>query len=122
VLRLAHTDHSFLTRTVAKRRASAVRVRDNHAGSYPKSQPEKIDEIAEGKVALGKRFVNACRNLRSEMKISPALRVPAKSPPDGYRIAGSISSVSGETFRVTHCNEDELNKTDAPIAIVGIQS
>lgn len=42
---------------------------------YPKSQPEKIDAKSEVWVAELKSLVDAVRNLRSEMKISPGQRV-----------------------------------------------
>jgi valyl-tRNA synthetase len=43
---------------------------------YPKSQPEKIDTTSEAWVKELKLLVDACRNLRGEMQISPALKVP----------------------------------------------
>ena len=44
--------------------------------AYPQSQPEKIDEPAEAHVAKLKKLVDACRNLRGEMNVSPATRLP----------------------------------------------
>ena len=44
---------------------------------YPISQPEKIDTAAEAFVATLKEITNATRNLRSEMQLSPAEKVPA---------------------------------------------
>jgi len=43
---------------------------------YPKSQPEKIDAQSDADVALLKRMIDALRNLRSEMNLSPAQKVP----------------------------------------------
>jgi valyl-tRNA synthetase len=43
---------------------------------YPQSQPEKIDEAAEAHVARLKSLVDACRTLRGEMSVSPAMRLP----------------------------------------------
>jgi valyl-tRNA synthetase len=40
------------------------------------SQPERIDEAAEAHVAKLKTLVDACRNLRGEMNVSPATRMP----------------------------------------------
>jgi valyl-tRNA synthetase len=40
------------------------------------SQPERIDEQAEAHVAKLKTLVDACRNLRGEMNVSPATRMP----------------------------------------------
>ncbi len=44
---------------------------------YPIAQPEKIDVDAEQFVAQLKLITNATRNLRSEMQLSPAEKVPA---------------------------------------------
>ncbi len=43
---------------------------------YPKANLEKLDPIADQWVVELKALVGACRNLRSEMQLSPALRVP----------------------------------------------
>ena len=44
--------------------------------SYPLSQPERIDLKAIAHVAKLKQLVDACRNLRGEMNVSPATRLP----------------------------------------------
>jgi valyl-tRNA synthetase len=44
--------------------------------AYPIAQPEKICTKSEAWVAEVKALVDACRNLRGEMQISPAQRVP----------------------------------------------
>jgi valyl-tRNA synthetase len=44
--------------------------------AYPISQPERIDETAIAYVAKLKLLVDACRNLRGEMSVSPATRLP----------------------------------------------
>jgi len=43
---------------------------------YPLAQPERIDAQADTWVVQLKAVVGACRNLRSEMALSPAERVP----------------------------------------------
>jgi valyl-tRNA synthetase len=43
---------------------------------YPVSQPERIDAAAEAFVTTLKESIDAVRNLRGEMNVSPALRVP----------------------------------------------
>jgi valyl-tRNA synthetase len=40
------------------------------------AQPERIDEAAIAVVAKLKQLVDACRNLRGEMNVSPATRLP----------------------------------------------
>jgi valyl-tRNA synthetase len=43
---------------------------------YPVAQLERIDEVAEAEIAKLKSWVEQCRNLRGEMALSPANRVP----------------------------------------------
>ena len=44
--------------------------------AYPVAQPERIDEAAIAWMNKLKTLVSSCRNLRSEMGLSPAERVP----------------------------------------------
>jgi valyl-tRNA synthetase len=44
--------------------------------AYPQAQPDRIDANADAWVAKLKGLVSACRTLRSEMSLSPAVRVP----------------------------------------------
>ena len=43
---------------------------------YPEAQPQKIDEASIAHVVKLKSLVDACRNLRGEMNVSPATRLP----------------------------------------------
>ncbi len=54
---------------------------------YPKSQPEKIDAKSDAAVALLKRIVDSLRNLRSEMNLSPARKVPLVASGDATMLA-----------------------------------
>ena len=86
---------------------------------YPQPEPAKIDEIAEREMALLKSLVDAVRNLRGEMGVSPAVRVPLFVAGDGAAIARlapylqSLAKVS-QFQAVT-----ELPQADAPVAILG---
>jgi valyl-tRNA synthetase len=121
VLRLAHPIIPFITEELWQSVAPLA----GKSGEtimltlYPKSQPERIDETAEREVALRKRIVNAFRNLRSEMKISPAQKVPAISagPADIVSPIPYLKSLA-RLSEIRYVTEDELNRTDAPIAIV----
>jgi valyl-tRNA synthetase len=90
ILRLAHPITPFITeelwQTVAVV-AGRIKADDKTASisiaAYPVSQPERIDEQAEAYVARVKSLVDACRNLRGEMGVSPATRMPL------FALAGS---------------------------------
>ncbi|RKP56521.1 valine--tRNA ligase [Pararobbsia silviterrae] len=92
--------------------------------SYPLSQPKKIDEAAEAWVAELKAVVDACRNLRGEMNLSPAVRVPLLASGDAARLASFAPYVRalGRLSEVTVMpDEASLDAAAAgtPVAIVG---
>lgn len=82
VLRLAHPIIPFITEALWQTVAPlAGRVADTSSMSimmqaYPVAAPGKIDEQAEAWMAELKSMTDACRNLRGEMQLSPAVRVP----------------------------------------------
>jgi valyl-tRNA synthetase len=85
--------------------------------AYPKSQPEKIDEVAEREIALAKEVVNAGRNLRSEARVPPQQRIAffiVGRPSDATAIA-TTALVKVSDLRVV----SELPKSDSPVAVVG---
>ena len=83
ILRLAHPLIPFITeelwQTVAQKSGKQLELCPKQSIAlqpYPKAQLEKIDESSEDWVKELKQLVEACRNLRGEMQISPATKVP----------------------------------------------
>jgi valyl-tRNA synthetase len=78
VLRLAHPIMPFITEELwqsvaplAGRGGVSISI-----APYPQPQPEKIDPAAEAEITAFKQLVEACRNLRGELGVSPAQRLP----------------------------------------------
>jgi valyl-tRNA synthetase len=95
-LRLAHPIIPFITEELwqpvsvlaGKRAASAessVMIQP-----YPRAEPAKVDAVADQTVALLKRMVDALRNLRSEMNLSPAQKVPLMASGDAGVLAAAV--------------------------------
>jgi valyl-tRNA synthetase len=82
LLRLAHPIIPFITEELwQKVSVLAGKRKDGEETSimvqpFPRPEPAKIDPRADAEVALMKRAIDALRNLRSEMNLSPAQKVP----------------------------------------------
>jgi len=79
VLRLAHPIIPFITEELWQYVAPLAgrdAAQTVALAPYPQAQPEKIDPAAEAEIAAFKQLVEACRNLRGELKVSPAQRLP----------------------------------------------
>ena len=79
ILRLAHPVIPFITESLWQQVAVVAGIKKTNfigQAAYPQSQPNKIDETAEMHVAKLKKLVDATRELRGEMKVSPATRMP----------------------------------------------
>jgi valyl-tRNA synthetase len=126
ILRLAHPVIPFITEElwqkvapVAGRAGPSVSI-----ATYPVSQPDRIDEQAEAHVAKLKGLVDACRNLRGEMNVSPATRLPLYVLGDTafMQTAGPVLQALAKLSEVK-VFEDEAAwaaaAQAAPVAVVG---
>ncbi len=90
---------------------------------YPVADAKKLDESAEAWVAQLKAIVDACRNLRGEMNLSPALRVPLLASGDAERLRSfAYVRALGRLSEVTVMPDEaalDAAAAGTPVALVG---
>ncbi|WP_407278075.1 valine--tRNA ligase [Aromatoleum evansii] len=123
VLRLAHPLIPFITEELWQTVAPLAGRKDADSvmlARYPEADLGRIDEAAEAKIAELKAIVGTCRNLRSEMGISPAQRMPLVAAGDAAALnvyapyLAGLARLSGVEI-VADIGADEL----APVSVSG---
>jgi valyl-tRNA synthetase len=126
LLRLAHPIIPFITEELWQKVAPvAGRAGDSVSiAAYPVAQPDRIDEAAEAHVAQLKAMVDACRNLRGEMNVSPAQRMPLFAVGNAEFLQGIAPALKSlAKLSEVKVFADEASWTQAaqaaPVAVVG---
>jgi valyl-tRNA synthetase len=127
VLRLAHPLIPFITEELWQA-VAPIAGRKTHdslmQAAYPQAQPEKIDETSEAKVQQLKDLAYACRNLRGEMNLSPALKVPLVASGNAESLAEFMPYLKAlaklSDMQIVADGFDSLaEEASAPVAVVG---
>jgi len=121
-LRLAHPLIPFITEELWQKVAplAAKSGESIMLAPYPSAKLDKIDHDALSKAALLKELVNACRTLRGEMNLSPALKVPLVALGDQTTLASFRPYLLAlAKLSEMHIEAEALPQTQAPVQIVG---
>ncbi|WP_316150925.1 valine--tRNA ligase [Cupriavidus sp. BIC8F] len=130
VLRLAHPVIPFITEELWQKVAPlAGRAKGDGSETialqpYPLPAVAKLDEQAEQWVARLKEVIDACRNLRGEMNISPAQRIPLYAEGDSTFLKAASAHIQAlAKLSEVRVFEDEAalqaEGAGAPVAIAG---
>jgi valyl-tRNA synthetase len=128
ILRLAHPIIPFITEALWQNIAPLTGYMLNAAGdsimcqTYPKVELEKINEGAEDWMMQLKALINTCRNLRSQMKLSPATRVPLiiASPVKKHVALQSFAPYIKALAKITTLQiSEDLPESNAPVSVLG---
>ena len=121
MLRLAHPIIPFITEELwqsvaplAGKKGVSIMLQ-----AYPQADASKIDAEACTQIAVLQEMVNACRKLRSEMNLSPALRIPLLVAGDAVLLKTFAPYLQGLAKLSEVSILENLPDTDAAVAIVG---
>jgi valyl-tRNA synthetase len=130
ILRLAHPVIPFITeelwrvvKTVAGKEGESISI-----APYPQTNAAAIDPQAEAWAAKLKSVVDACRNLRGEMNVSPSTKLPAYVVAESAEDAAFILEAASVLQALSRLSEVKLfddaaswaaAAKAAPVAVVG---
>lgn len=129
ILRLAHPIIPFITEALWQTVAPLAnkKAADQNASimlqDYPLVNAELIDTTAEAWMDELKAMTDACRNLRGEMQLSPALRVPLLLQASDAEHQARLASFAPYLQALAKLSEVEilavLPDSPAPVSVVG---
>ncbi|MFZ6731522.1 valine--tRNA ligase [Undibacterium sp. Ji42W] len=129
ILRLAHPIIPFVTEALWQTVAPLAGKTLNPAGDsimiqpYPLFVAENVDTAAEAWMQALKAMTDACRNLRGEMQLSPALRVPLLLQAANTEDKARLQSFAPYLQALAKLSEvsvvDALPESPAPVSVVG---
>lgn len=126
ILRLAHPFIPFITEELWQTIAPMAGRKTNETillAGYPICNKQRIDAAAEAQIESLKGLVSACRNLRGEMSLSPATKVPlivATSPSEQAALV-EAAPVLKSLAKLSDVRFVETLPADAmaPVAVLG---
>jgi valyl-tRNA synthetase len=121
MLRLAHPFVPFITEELWQSVAPLAGKRGESISTqpFPKANFDRVDAAANARMETLKALVNACRALRGEMKVSPAVRPPLYVTGDAAALA-EFTRYLKPLAKVSDVHVvAELPASDAPVEIVG---
>jgi valyl-tRNA synthetase len=126
IMRLAHPIIPFITEELWQKVAPVAGLAGPSVAvaRYPEAQPNKIDPAAIAHVAKLQSLVDACRNLRGEMNVSPATRLPLYVVGDAafMRAAAPVLQALAKLSEVQVFDDEaawQAAAQTAPVAVVG---
>ncbi len=121
MLRLAHPFVPFITEELWQSVAPLAGKRGESISTqpFPRANFDRVDAAASARMDTLKALVNACRALRGEMKVSPAVRPPLYMTGDAAVLA-EFTRYLKPLAKVSDVHVvAELPSSDAPVEIVG---
>ena len=126
VLRLAHPITPFITEQLWQTVAPLSGRKLNPSGdsimmqAYPEPNLKKLDEKAESWIEVLKSLTDACRNLRGEMQLSPAQKVPLILEGADSNNLESFAAYLQALCKLSEVQiVAELPTSPAPVSVVG---
>jgi valyl-tRNA synthetase len=124
-LRLAHplipfiTEDLWQTVSVMAGKRTADQTASISQAPFPAPDASKVSPDAEAHVATLKELANAVRNLRSEMGVSPAEKVPLYLAGDAAALTPHLPYLQSLTRLSTAQVVAQLPDANAPVAVTG---